>query len=86
VPAIGAPPRDLLDDLAEIAGPDRVRLADLPARLRQVDPAWLPYRGLDGKRLRQQLDELGVRTTNPGNVPMLDPADLRRAIAGREVS
>lgn len=86
VPAIGAPPRDLLDDLAEIAGPDRVRLADLPARLRQVDPAWLPYRGLDGKRLRQQLDELGVRTTNPGNVPMLDPADLRRAIAEREVS
>ena len=86
VPAIGAPPRDLLDDLAEITGPDRVRLADLPARLRQVDPAWLPYRGLDGKRLRQQLDELGVRTTNPGNVPMLDPADLRRAIAEREVS
>jgi S-DNA-T family DNA segregation ATPase FtsK/SpoIIIE len=86
VPAIGAPPRDLLGDLAEIAGPDRVRLADLPARLRQVDPAWLPYRGLDGKRLRQQLDELGVRTTNPGNVPMLDPADLRRAIAEREVS
>jgi S-DNA-T family DNA segregation ATPase FtsK/SpoIIIE len=73
--------RDLLDDLAEVAGPDRIRLADLPARLRKLAPSYGLYRGLTGVQLRDLLDELDVRTTNPKNVPTLDPADLRRALA-----
>ncbi len=76
--------RDLLADVLEVAGPDRVRIADLPARLRKLAPSWGPYRGLNGTALRQVLDGDGVRTTNPGNVPTLDPADLLRAIRARE--
>jgi hypothetical protein len=34
-------------------------------------------------QLRDLLDDAGVRTTNVGNVPRLDPADLRRVLAGR---
>ena len=30
--------RDLLADLAEVAGSERARLADLPARLRELAP------------------------------------------------
>lgn len=80
--------RDLLKDLAAAtrdAG-DRVRLADLPARLRKEAPHWLPYRSLTGEDLKGLLDDLEVRWTNTGNVARLDPADLRAAMAGREVS
>ena len=31
-------------------------------------------------------EDAGVRVTNTGNVPRLDPADLRRALHGRDVS
>ena len=78
--------RDLLADLAEVlrdsGGP--VRLADLPARLRRHAPSWTPYRSLTGLRLRELLDDEGVRTTNSGNVPRLDPEDLRRVLAQRD--
>jgi S-DNA-T family DNA segregation ATPase FtsK/SpoIIIE len=75
--------RDLLDDLDEVLEYERVKLADLPALLRELAPQWGPYRNLTGTQLREQLEETGVRTTNVGNVPRLDPADLRRALAGR---
>lgn len=35
-------------------------------------------------RLRDMLHDAGVRTTKTGNVLRLDPADLRRALAGRD--
>lgn len=75
--------RDLIADVAEVAGPDRIRLADLPARLRKLAPSYGLYRSLTGVELRELLDDLGVRTTNPKNVPTLDPGDLRQALAGR---
>jgi S-DNA-T family DNA segregation ATPase FtsK/SpoIIIE len=81
VPAIES--RDLLDDLDAVVGSDRVRLADVPALLRDLAPGWGPYRTLTGVQLRDQLDDAGVRTTNVGNVPRLDPADLHRALSGR---
>jgi hypothetical protein len=34
-------------------------------------------------RLRELLDDEGVRVTNTGNVPRIDPADLRRVLAER---
>ncbi|HEV2258894.1 MAG TPA: hypothetical protein VGS06_37735 [Streptosporangiaceae bacterium] len=77
------PRRDLLDDLDEVTGDERVRLADVPALLRDLAPAWGAYRTLTGVQLRELLDEAGVRTTNVGNVPRLDPADLRRALGER---
>jgi S-DNA-T family DNA segregation ATPase FtsK/SpoIIIE len=75
--------RDLLDDLDEVIGAERVRLADLPARLRELAPGWGPYRGLNGAQIAEQLAAEGVRVTRTGNVPRLDPADLRTVINRR---
>jgi hypothetical protein len=61
VPAIEA--RDLLDDLAAVLGTDRVRLANVPALLRDLAPTWGPYRALTGVQLRDLLDDAGIRTT-----------------------
>jgi S-DNA-T family DNA segregation ATPase FtsK/SpoIIIE len=80
-PAIGR--RDLLDDLDQVLGDDRVRLADVPALLRDLAPTWGPYRALTGVQLRDLLDDAGVRITTTGNVPRLDPADFRRVLAER---
>jgi S-DNA-T family DNA segregation ATPase FtsK/SpoIIIE len=78
--------RDLLADLDEVTGGDagKVRIADLPARLRKLAPHWTPYRGLTGTELRAQLSDESVRTTKSQNVPWLDPADLLAALAERE--
>lgn len=80
--------RDLLDDLAEVLAttPDgeRVRVADLPGMLRRLAPTWLPYQSLTGTELREVLTKQhGVRVTNTGNVPRLDPAHLRACLARR---
>ena len=80
-PAIEA--RDLLDDLAAVLGTDRVRLADVPALLRDLAPTWGPYRTLTGVQLRDQLDDAGVRTDHAATCSRLDPADLRRVLAER---
>jgi S-DNA-T family DNA segregation ATPase FtsK/SpoIIIE len=75
--------RDLLDDLGEVVDAERVKLADLPPRLRKLAATWPEYRSMSGKDLKKRLDELDVRTVNPGNVPQLDAEDLQRAIARR---
>jgi S-DNA-T family DNA segregation ATPase FtsK/SpoIIIE len=77
--------RDLLEDLAEVTRGTRapVRIADLPARLRDLAEHWGPYRTLTGTALREQLEDYGVRTTNTGNVPRLDPASLRDVLGRR---
>lgn len=77
--------RDLLADLDELLGADRVKVNDLPALLRGLAPDWAAYRGLNGKQLVAALNGLGVRTTNPKNVPTLDPAEVRRVLAERGV-
>jgi DNA segregation ATPase FtsK/SpoIIIE, S-DNA-T family len=78
--------RDLLDDLAEVLDgvSDRVKLADLPARLRKLAPTWRPYRDLNGTQLRDMLADESVKTTNTGNVLRLDPKELRRVLNARE--
>ncbi|MFC5831417.1 hypothetical protein [Nonomuraea insulae] len=79
--------RDLLADLDAVMGDDRVRLADLPGLLRQLAPDWFPYKSLTGSQLRDLLTrEHGVRVTNTGNVPRLDPADVRRALSEQDES
>jgi DNA segregation ATPase FtsK/SpoIIIE, S-DNA-T family len=86
LPAIEA--RDLLADLAEVTRDDGepVRLSVLAVRLKDLARTWGPYKSLTGTELRGQLEREGVRTTNTSNVPRLDPADLRSALARREVS
>jgi S-DNA-T family DNA segregation ATPase FtsK/SpoIIIE len=76
--------RDLLGDLASVLGTERVRLADLPALLRGLAPGWGPYLSLTGVQLRDQLGAAGVRVVTKANVPRLDPADLRQALAARD--
>jgi DNA segregation ATPase FtsK/SpoIIIE, S-DNA-T family len=90
VPGSGRPMaitmRDLLTDLEEVLRDTaaRVRVNDLPGRLRRLAPSWGEYRSLNGTQLREQLEALGVRTTNPKNVPTLDPAEVRRVLTDRE--
>ena len=85
VPVAVIESRDLLDDLDQVLGvaPEPVRLADLPAMLRKIAPTSATYRSLTGIQLRELLDSEGVRTTNTGNVPRLDPVDLRHALSAR---
>ncbi|WP_205718291.1 FtsK/SpoIIIE domain-containing protein [Actinomadura sp. WMMA1423] len=78
--------RDLLADLDEVLGAERVRLADVPALLRDLAPHWAPYRTLNGTALRERLEDEGVPTTNAGNVRRLDPGQLRKAIADRSTA
>jgi S-DNA-T family DNA segregation ATPase FtsK/SpoIIIE len=78
--------RNLLADVAMVIdGPARVMVNDLPVRLRKLAPAWPEYRKLTGRELRARLALEGVKTTNTDNKPELDPAELQRAIAAREL-
>lgn len=81
-----AEPRDLLDDLAEVIGAERVKLKDLAARLRELAPGWPAYQSLTGVELGEQLDVLGVRWVKTANKHSLDPAELQRALALRAAS
>ncbi|MFC4049027.1 hypothetical protein ACFOY4_04965 [Actinomadura syzygii] len=83
LPRTSSGPRDLLDDLDQVLGSERVRLADVPVLLRELAPDWGPYRTLIGSQLRKRLEAYGIRVTNTGNVQRLDPAEVRRARAQR---
>jgi DNA segregation ATPase FtsK/SpoIIIE, S-DNA-T family len=80
-PAIEA--RDLLDDLGQVVGGERVKLRDAVALLRDLAPAWGAYRQLTAAQLRKDLIAEDVRVVNSSGTPYVDPADLRRAIADR---
>jgi len=81
VPAIES--RDLLDDLDEVLGEDRVKLRDLIGLLRRLAPAWGAYQRMTARELGAALRALDVRTVNSSGTPYLDPFDLRRVIADR---
>ena len=81
VPAIES--RDLLADLDQVLGDERVKLRDAVGLLRGLAPMWSRYRALTGVQLRDLLDDAGVRIANARNVPRLDPADPRRVLAER---
>lgn len=70
----------LMTDLDTVLGTARVRLSDLPARLRSLAPDFEPYRRLTGLKIREVLRARGVRVTNSGNVLRLDPADFRQRV------
>ena len=84
VPVAAIEARDLLADLAEVAG-HRADPAGRPARpAARAGPGSPRVPGADrhgscATCWRTQ----GVRVTNAGNVPRLDPADLRQALARR---
>jgi S-DNA-T family DNA segregation ATPase FtsK/SpoIIIE len=78
--------RDLLEDLADVLGDERVKLRDAVGLLRKHAPTWLPYQKLTATRLGADLASAGVRTVNASGTKCLDPADLHRVLAEREVS
>ena len=76
--------RDLLTDLVEVLGSERVPAADVPARLRDLAPDHGPYRGLTGIKLREILErEHGVKVPSTGNRYPIDPQRIRARIAER---
>jgi len=81
VPAIEA--RDLLEDLDDVTGDERVKLRDAVGLLRGLAPAWPPYRQMTAKQLGADLAAEGVRTVNSSGTPYLDPADLRHVLEDR---
>ena len=84
VPAIEA--RDLLGDLDEVFGAERVKLRDVVGLLRTLAPAWTRYQNLTAAQLRKDLAAEGVRVVNSSGTPLLDPAELRRVIAERSTA
>jgi DNA segregation ATPase FtsK/SpoIIIE, S-DNA-T family len=76
--------RDLLADLVEVLGDQRVPAADVPARLRDLAPDHVPYRGLTGVKLREVLErEYGIKVSSTGNRYPVDPHKIRACIARR---
>ncbi len=81
VPAIES--RDLLADLGQVLGDDRVKLRDAVGLLRKLAPAWSRYQRMTAKQLAADLAAEGIRTVNSSGTPWLDPAELHRVLAGR---
>jgi S-DNA-T family DNA segregation ATPase FtsK/SpoIIIE len=81
--------RDLLDDVdTALHGPERVTLADLASRLRELAPDWPPYqlKTLTGKALKGRIEaalkQSGVQVITVTNGTLrIDPADFRRALS-----
>jgi DNA segregation ATPase FtsK/SpoIIIE, S-DNA-T family len=76
--------RDLLEDLDEVTGDERVKLRDAVGLLRALAPAHPPYRSMTARQLGEQLAARGVRTVNSSGTPYLDPAALRRVLVSSE--
>jgi DNA segregation ATPase FtsK/SpoIIIE, S-DNA-T family len=76
--------RDLLGDLDQVLGDDRMKLRDAVGLLRKLAPAWSRYRSMTAKQLAADLAAEGVRTVNSSGTPWLDPAELRRVLAERD--
>jgi DNA segregation ATPase FtsK/SpoIIIE, S-DNA-T family len=86
-PAVTAPVRDLLVDLAAVLGADTVPTADAPALLAKAHPTWAPYAALTGKALREILaDQYGVKVPSTGNRYPIDPTTIRDALARRALT
>jgi S-DNA-T family DNA segregation ATPase FtsK/SpoIIIE len=75
--------RDLLADLGQVLGDDRVKLRDTVGLLRKLAPTWGPYRSMTARQLAADLAAGGVRTVNSSGTLWLDPAVLREVLAGR---
>lgn len=72
--------RELLDDLQEVLGTQRVKVRDAVGLLRGLAPAWGAYRSMTATRLRELLAAENVRVINSSGIYYLDPADLSAAV------
>lgn len=78
-----AAPRDLLEDLDEVLGTERIPAADVPALLRDLAPDWGPYRTLNGTQLRALLAAEGIKVPSTGHKYPVDPVTVRARLARR---
>ena len=81
VPAIDA--RDLLGDLDQVTGTERVKLRDAVGLLRGLAPGWGRYEQMTAAQLGRDLAAAGIRPVNSSGTTWLDPRRLRQAIASR---
>jgi hypothetical protein len=60
--------RDLLDDLAEVLGGERINAADAPAMLRKLAPNWAPDKNLivSADTARQEIRRQGADPPETG--------------------
>jgi DNA segregation ATPase FtsK/SpoIIIE, S-DNA-T family len=76
--------RDLLEDLDQVLGREKIGTADVPALLRDLAPDWVPYQRLTGTALRAILrDEYGITVPRAHNTWPLNPTTVRQRIAQR---
>ncbi|HET9969815.1 MAG TPA: hypothetical protein VFQ68_16390 [Streptosporangiaceae bacterium] len=84
VPAIQH--RDLLEDLDQVLGAERVKLRDAVALLRDLAPTWGRYKQMNATSLRKDLAAEDVRVINTSGTFYVDPPDVRRVIADRSTA
>ncbi|MFI6477337.1 hypothetical protein ACIBH1_05355 [Nonomuraea sp. NPDC050663] len=77
--------RDLLQDVAAVLGEETLPAADVPPLLAKLAPRWLPYRGLTGVALREQLAELGAQVPSTGNRWPISPELIQAALVRAEL-
>ena len=76
--------RDLLNDLDQVLGIERIGTADIPALLRDLAPGWAPYERLTGTALRTILrEQYGITVPRAHNTWPLNPATVREHLAQR---
>jgi S-DNA-T family DNA segregation ATPase FtsK/SpoIIIE len=78
--------RDLLDDLDEVLGTDRVKLRDCVSLLRGLAPFWGEYRRMTATQLKGLLETEGVKPVNTSGTFYLDPGDLHAVLAGKSTA
>ena len=87
VPVAEVEHRDLLADLVAVVEDDveRVKLADLPGRLRKLAPTWTAYADLTGTALQKPLSEAGIKVYTTGGTLRVEPSDIRSAATQSEL-
>lgn len=79
--------RDLLADVASVLrGEDKVKATDIAARLRELAPDYVPYRGLTAKILAEQLEKIGVPVRLLDGTHMVRSAVVRASLEVRDGS
>lgn len=77
--------RDLLADVLKVLrGEPKVKTVDVAARLRELAPAYRPYKDLDGTGVQKRLTAEGVRVTSSDGYPVVRPERVAEAIAKRD--
>ena len=77
--------RDLLADLGQVAGDDRVKLRDAVGLLRKLAPAWSRYQRMTAKQLRRRPQGRGrPHDQLVRHALVFHPADVRRVLAERD--